>query len=804
MTEETHGDVITTTWNNTKGLPVRIQQGNQTTTHIYDPAGNCIATTDPEGYNTYRKFDELGRLEQKTLPDGAVISYEYDADSNLIVCHMPGNLSWKATYDLMGCKTSEWLEADSQISQQWKYSYINGQLSQSIDPMSRIHTYTYDDHSRLIEESVDKEKRFYTYDERGLITSAKENNSTVEREYDASGRIIGERIILNGKLIQQTQQSWTPSSRTLQIGDHQRDFLYEAGRLKSLSSNGMNLSYEYKINGSLTKKTTPFSVVNLHYNNSGLPEAIHTQLFNHSYEETVHWTTSDKLASHEATYPDYTNTSYTYSSRGYLKTANDQSFGFDFGQPGRGIRTSAPNATVPSNGLDPFGKISTMTYDLMGQVTVRGKDRLVWDVWGRLVEVSNETYTWTASYDAFGRRLQTSYTPLIKGYLWNSKGKSTITTSLYDPEDEFLEIGVISAGKTFWKFYGNSSCDAIVDNKGKTSILTHDIKDNLINVISSEDVQWASYYLSPYGPLDPGSVEFTPDSLTWQSKRSDPTGLIWMGARYYDPREGCFLSPDPISYPVCLDLYTYANGDPINNFDPDGRYTSPILKDIGMTVADAFFSNRFQGSMRAMGGLTEAIAGGSFALASLETGIGAVAGFAVMAHGLDNFQAGFHQAWNNVSRDPATVQLLQKAGMSHNVSHMTNDFGMMLGTMGVIASTNARITQAPTQLTKVSIHEKNNVKGILKVGDFSYTKSAGRHFSELIERGQYMGQLERPYMRSQLFIREIMSTGKGIPDAFVEGGINWKIPGTFRGSKGFFELGMKSDTNIIYHFNYTK
>ena len=224
--------------------------------------------------------------------------------------------------------------------------------------------------------------------------------------------------------------------------------------------------------------------------------------------------------------------------------------------------------------------------------------------------------------------------------------------------------------------------------------MTHDLKGNLINVISSEDVQWTSDYPSPYGPLDPGSIEFTPDSLTWQSKRADPTGLIWMGARYYDSRQGCFLSPDPISYPVCLDLYTYANGDPINNFDPDGRYTSPILKDIGMTVADAFFSNRFQGSMRAMGGLTEAVAGGSFALASLETGIGAVAGFAVMAHGLDNFQAGFHQAWNNVSRDPATVQLLQKAGMSHNASHMTNDVGMMLGTMGAIHGARSVATAA--------------------------------------------------------------------------------------------------------------
>ncbi|OGN58029.1 MAG: hypothetical protein A3D18_00625 [Chlamydiae bacterium RIFCSPHIGHO2_02_FULL_49_29] len=31
-----------------------------------------------------------------------------------------------------------------------------------------------------------------------------------------------------------------------------------------------------------------------------------------------------------------------------------------------------------------------------------------------------------------------------------------------------------------------------------------------------------------------------------------------MGTRYYDPRSGRFLSPDPVGYPLCLDLYAYA------------------------------------------------------------------------------------------------------------------------------------------------------------------------------------------------------------------------------------------------------
>ncbi len=34
------------------------------------------------------------------------------------------------------------------------------------------------------------------------------------------------------------------------------------------------------------------------------------------------------------------------------------------------------------------------------------------------------------------------------------------------------------------------------------------------------------------------------------------------------------------------------------------------------------------------------------------------------------------------------------------------------------------------------------------------------------------------------------------------GGLNWKVPGTFRGSEGTFELGINPNTNVIYHFNF--
>jgi len=58
-------------------------------------------------------------------------------------------------------------------------------------------------------------------------------------------------------------------------------------------------------------------------------------------------------------------------------------------------------------------------------------------------------------------------------------------------------------------------------------------------------------------------------------------------------------------------------------------------------------------------------------------------------------------------------------------------------------------------------------------------------------------------MNSPLTIQEIMSTGKGTLDATFKGGMNWRVPGTFRGSQGIWELGINPKTNVIYHFNFT-
>ncbi len=633
--EEICGDVISTTWTNTQGQPLKVQQGELITTHQYDHAGRCIASTDGEGRSTQRQLDPLGRVTKQILPDGTPLHFTYDEASNLIAYHLPGNITWQATYDLMGRKTSEALHANGQSTQNYAYTYENGLLEQATDPLGRRHDYLYDSALRLIAEHVETMSRTFTYDQRGLLTSAEQlgqGHSLIKRDYSPSGNLISEAISLNGELLQRTDQAWNPSSRSLQIGDHCRDFHYEGNRLKSLSSGGLEFFYEYSLNGALTKKKTPFYSTDFSYNSSSLPSTRKTVLGDEIHQESLSWNPSGKLASYQS---NTTDKAFAYTSRGHLKSAGQDQYAFDFGKLGRGIRTSAPGHTIPSTGLDPFGNIltdilkgktNTTTYNQIGQTLCRKtpnrKEQFEWDPWGNLIAISTPNYNWKASYDALGRRLQTTYTQ--KGIFWST---SIQTTSLFDPEHEFQEIGVKYNNQTFWKLYGPISCDAVLDNQGNALGLFQDALGNLKAILSSTNTHWIEELPSPYGPtgpppnLEPNLLSFA-KSHTWQGNRQDPTGLIHLGVRHYDPKIGRFLSPDPISYPTCLDLYTYANSDPINFRDPSGRYASRAYDAIGPRTMSAV-GGTLHASAEYIHPVGEFLLGGADFFGSLASHIGA-------------------------------------------------------------------------------------------------------------------------------------------------------------------------------------
>ena len=585
---------VTLTWINAFGKPIKVKKGNVIETYEYDPCGNCISIVDGEGQVTRQTFDGLGRITQKELPDGAILTFDYDLDSNLAKVRFPNGNTWESSYDCMGRKVLEKLHSGRESTGEWEYIYIEGYLMQTKDPLGRIRAYAYDSHGRLIQETVDGWQRNYTYDPRGLLILAeqigsqslswlssffytpREEHSIVERTYDADGHLAYESIHLNSEMIQETHQEWEPGIRHLRIGNHERTFVYQNNRLTEVFAGGTCLTYTYDRSGTLKSKESPLTTATTHYNFAGLPEVILAHLPGSSIQETLKWNASGKLSTYHS---PLRQKQFTYTSRGHLQTAGTESYTFDFGSAGTGIRTAAQSNQIPHDGLDAFGRVIAeiidkyslrTSYDSMGQVVSQGQRQFEWDPWGRLLKVTDPTMTWEASYDALGRRLQTRYTP--------ESHETLTTTSFYDPEEEFQEIGIQLGNKTYWKLYGPDSCDALIDETGATAFLMHNALNELTAITTWQGTQYTLSVCSSYGPqaqpFIPTDLLSYAQSLSWNSKSLDPTGFILMGKRYYDPKTGRFISPDPVGYPLCMDLYAYTNGDPINYMDLDGRFAS--------------------------------------------------------------------------------------------------------------------------------------------------------------------------------------------------------------------------------------
>ncbi len=242
----------------------------------------------------------------------------------------------------------------------------------------------------------------------------------------------------------------------------------------------------------------------------------------------------------------------------------------------------------------------TVEYDGSGRIQRRdfsdGRSEVyTWDALGRLWAIEqrnsqNDGYNWRAAYDGIGRRLQTEYFQVLANVPQSDSGQSIY--SVYDPQVEFLELGVkVGNAATEWKVFGNDlngaygglhgiggllglhSSDASAVERIVDDVYGH--QQGVLNTASGA-LSWTTQSYGAYGAfgaelptLESGST--LASTRGWRGYRTDPTGFIYMGARYYNATEGRFISPDPFGHAASMDLYSFANGDPINFVDPTGR-----------------------------------------------------------------------------------------------------------------------------------------------------------------------------------------------------------------------------------------
>jgi RHS repeat-associated protein len=80
--------------------------------------------------------------------------------------------------------------------------------------------------------------------------------------------------------------------------------------------------------------------------------------------------------------------------------------------------------------------------------------------------------------------------------------------------------------------------------------------------------------------------------------QTDPNGLLYMRARYYNPFISRFLNPDPSGFAGGLNFYAFCNGNPISETDPFGLCADQstgysMVGQINMTSSSPFLSGQF-------------------------------------------------------------------------------------------------------------------------------------------------------------------------------------------------------------------
>lgn len=574
----------------------QVVEGTLTTDYDYDNNGNQTKQSDPNGNETTIAYDALNRTTSRTLADGSSTSYFYDEEGNLTKSTDPKGQVINHVYDAINrhtettypgntspylalTKTETVYDGNNNIT-----TVTESKTDATNASISDVTGNTYDNFDRLTASTQRGVQVSYSYDTNGNRTGVTTPNGATAYTYNNRNRLETASTTLSTSATTggaATSFAYYADGKkktaTYPNGASENLDYYDTNRIKTISNKAgttviSSFDYDYDKNGNRTKQTELQSGLN--------------RITSYSYDNI------DRLQNYTVTVGTSSGTT-DYSYDGYNRktekltentvVTSDKTYSYDSTNRLTSVTDSANSNTI------------SYTYDANGNTIKKNYSALApayadtffdYDVLNRLVQVkqgSGATAAVLGQYDYDENNLRIRHRNSERGNVdYFHDGRSIIEErnsndnsliARYSYADKLLSL-VTPAGSQYFH---------------------HDALGSTVNLTSESGATQASYALDPWGHIvsqQGDSVNrqvFTGKEIDWN------TGLVYFGARYYDPDTARFINQDDYlgeqDEPPSLHRYLYAYSNPLVYVDLYGNAAQAIVQPAFYSETDLFGSS---------------------------------------------------------------------------------------------------------------------------------------------------------------------------------------------------------------------
>lgn len=593
----------------------RDQISRTSSTH-YDAFGRPDTLTNPMGKKSTMTYDVLGRVVSSRDPQGRVVTQGYDARGLVQRVVDPKGQVYRWRYDVLGRSVAQFDLADT-LRADSSYYDLGGALRKVRTRSGDLLQLSYDAQGRLTQRSASgmtvDTVRFandgayqvltngvaydsVNFDIAGRPTTSVERimgtSVTHRRTYDQYSRVTG-RVLTSG--LDSSAATYTYTARG------QFSTVCVSGLCASPPDGQVELGttgYTYNPSGTpwgreIGRSVGAYTYPVDYYMERGMPLPLFGATDSAQFEAiSSAWSVQSLVIEDEAGSPykryqwqagqNYSHAeTFSYDSAGQLLGGWDSVTSsylhevpgfprYTYDQAGNRTDEGAYPFVVPGTGNRYLGFHGwSVRYDLNGRVTSRAQagDSLSysWNALGQLVEVKrNGASLARFGYDPTGRRV------------WKAVGADT--TRFYH-DGGVLAFDVGENGRVqqeYAAFPASGFIYGIKNSSWSGIVLDEQSSRSTLRVVdyATGHTEIKKFSYTPYGVSTSDSGKIVRQRFAG-AEFDQEAGVYMMGARYYDPLLGRFLSEDPIGIQGGLNLYTYAANNPVSMRDPSGLDPDP-------------------------------------------------------------------------------------------------------------------------------------------------------------------------------------------------------------------------------------